>query len=115
MKENITLGLGRGTTIAALATFGLVGAAQADWSNHYGETGVSGVGYFTNMGSGGKSPEFDSSRYDQINLGSIASTQWAPKRGAQGPVRQDEASAMADRQARELEKQLGPIGGRNTP
>lgn len=115
MKRNNTSGLGRGSAIAALASLGLISAAQADWSNHYGETGVSGVGYFTNLASGGKSPEFDTSRYDKLNLGSIASTQWVPKRGAQGPVRQDEASAMAERQTRELERQLGPIGGRNTP
>lgn len=115
MKENITLGLGRAITIAALAMFGLASAAHADWSSQPGETGISGAGYFTNLGAGGKSPEFDPSHYDHINLGSIASTLWVAKRGAQGSVREDEAGAMAARQARELESQMGPIGGRNTP
>jgi hypothetical protein len=114
MRENNIAKLGCGIAISAFATFVTVGAAHADWTNPNVEAGISGPGYFTNLGSGGKSPEFDRSQYSMVNLGPLSATLWALKPGAQGPMRDDEADRIA-MQNRDLESRLGPVGGRNTP
>ena len=115
MKGKIIGDLSRGITITAFATLGLVSIAHADWTDNYSASGISTPGNFTHFGPGGQAPEFDQSQYDKVNLGPLSASIWAPKRGAQGPMRDDEASKMAAMQARDIENRLGPIGGRNTP
>lgn len=116
MKNSIIGSLGRGIAITTFATLGVVGVAQADWRNNYSEAGISEPGYFSNFGASGMTHEFDQSQYDKVNTGPLSSTLWAPKRGAQGPMRDDdEASRMAAQRALEIERSLGPVGGRGTP
>lgn len=114
MKETTISVLGRGIAITAFATFGMVSVAHADWANPYGETGVSGSGYFSNFGSAGSGAMTDDSQYDKVNLGPLSSSLMAPKRGAQGPMRDDDAKKL-EMLTRDLEARLGPIGGRGTP
>jgi len=114
MKEKIISNLGRGIAVTAFATFGMVGVAHADWSSSHNEMGVIEPGHFANLGPGGKSPEFDASQYDKVNLGPLSAVLWAPKPGAQGPMRDDDAKKL-EMQARDIDARLGPIGGRNTP
>lgn len=113
MKEKLISTLGRGMAITAFAAFGAVSTAQAGWNDHYGETGISSPGYFTQLGSGGQYAQFDSSQHTPINLGGLSATLWAPKPGAQGPMRDEEASMKA-MQDREIQSRLGSIGGRGT-
>lgn len=114
MKEKLISTLGRGLAITALATLGAVSTAHAGWNDYYGETGISGSGYFTHLGSGGQSAQFDASQYSAVNLGPLSAALWAPKPGAQGPMR-DEHASMKAMQDREIQSRLGPIGGRGTP
>jgi len=114
MNAQFTTKLSHGIAIAAFFTFGVANLAHADGANTYNEGGISSLGYFSNLGPGGKSPVFDQSQYDKVNLGPLSASLWAPKRGAQGPMREDDNSKLA-MQARDLERQLGPVGGRNTP
>jgi len=114
MKETTISALGRGIAITAFATFGMVSVAHADWANPYGETGISGSGYFSNFGSAGQGAMIDDSQYDKVNLGPLSASLMAPKRGAQGPMRDDDAKKL-EMQTRDIEARLGPIGGRDTP
>lgn len=114
MSENNMGRIARRIVVSTFAACAMAGAAHADWSNPYGEAGISASGYFSNFGSGGKAPEFDASHYDRIQLGSLSSVLWAPKRGAQGPMRDEGSSKMA-MQYEDLNRRLGPIGGHNTP
>lgn len=114
MKETTISALGRGIAFTAFATFGMVGVAHADWANSYGETGISGSGYFSSFGSAGQGAMIDESQYDKVNLGPLSASLMAPKRGAQGPMRDDDAKKL-EMQMRDIEARLGPIGGRDTP
>lgn len=114
MKETTISALGRGIAFTAFATFGMVGVAHADWANPYGETGISGSGYFSSFGSAGQGAMIDESQYDKVNLGPLSASLMAPKRGAQGPMRDDDAKKL-EMQMRDIEARLGPIGGRDTP
>lgn len=114
MKEKIIGRLGRGIALTAVAAFGMASVAHADMAKHYNEGGISTPGYFSSMGSGDSSATFDQTQYDQVNLGPLSSTLWAPKRGAQGPIRGEEPSATTMLN-RDIERRLGPIGGRDTP
>jgi len=95
MKKKLITTLRSRVAIGVFATFGVVGAAHADWTNPYAETGISGTRYFSNFGAGGQLPTFDQSHYDRVNLGPLSASLWAPKRGAQGPMREDAADRMA--------------------
>ena len=114
MKETTISALGRGIAITAFASLGMASVAHADWANPYGETGISGSGYFSNFGTAGAGAMIDESQYDKVNLGPLSASLLAPKRGAQGPMRDDDAKKL-EMQTHDLEARLGPIGGRNTP
>lgn len=113
MKDRTNSRIGHGIAVALLAAIGTTGAAQAGWTDQAGEGGISTPGYFSNFGSGGRSPEIDMSMYDKVNLGPLSSSVYAPKAGAQGPLR-DKDAEVAAAQLRDIEARLGPVGGRNT-
>jgi len=114
MKNKTTTTLGYSIAVAAITAIGTMGVAQAGWTDAPGEEGIMSPGYFTDFGAGGSAPAFDQSLLDKINLGSLDSNLWTPKSGAQGPLRDDGAEALAAHY-RDIESRLGPIGGRDTP
>jgi hypothetical protein len=114
MKKQIISNLSRGVVVTAFATIGMVGVAHAASSTIYGEAQISAAGLANSVGTGGKSPEFDSSQYDKVNLGPLSSSLWAPKRGSQGPMRDEETDKLI-KQMQDIDTRLGPVGGRNTP
>jgi hypothetical protein len=101
-----------GILALALAALAPIGVAHAGWTDAPGETGFSTPGYFSNFGSG-KAPEMDLSMYDKVNLGSSTAAIWAPKPGAQGPIR-DEHAEMEAARIRDVEGRLGQVHGPNT-
>lgn len=113
MKKQLISNLSRGVAVTAFATFGMVGIAHADSNTIYGDAQISAAGLANSVGSGGKSPEFDSSQYDKVNLGPLSSSLWAPKRGSQGPMRDEEADKLI-KQMQDIDTRLGPVGGRNS-
>lgn len=114
---------GCGIAVAAFAAFATALAplstaqAASDVSNP--ELGI----YGHNISEpGGGTPAIDTRRYDAVNLGPLSASLWTPKRGAQGPLRDDtlDQAAMADRASHDalehdMRVRLGPIGGRDTP
>jgi hypothetical protein len=107
--------IGGRLVVTALACVGIAGVAYADPTDANREGGVLSLAYLAKAGSGGTSATFDQSMYDKINLGPLSSSLWVEKRGARGPLRDDEENRKTIMQTREIERQLGPIGGRNTP
>jgi len=110
---------GCAAAVAALALLAPLSAAQAASPASNPELGI----YGNNISApGGGTPSIDTSRYDAVNLGPLSASLWTPKRGAQGPLRDDtlDQAAMADRAShdaleRDMRMRLGPIGGRDTP
>ena len=95
--------------LAALATLGFAGAAQAGWSDHYNEAGISGSGYFSQFGTAGSpTAAHQGSEAGISGSGYVASL--ANAQGAFGPLRDTDAQALKD-----VESRLGSVGGRNTP
>ncbi|HZV53852.1 MAG TPA: hypothetical protein VFF82_02840 [Rhodocyclaceae bacterium] len=114
MRNKTTAKFGYSLAVSILTAIGTIGAAQAGWTDTPGEQGIMAPGYFSNFGNTGKSPVFDKSQYNRVNLGSLSAEIYALKPGAQGPMR-DENSEMIAKQWRDIEGRLGPVGGRNTP
>lgn len=112
MKNKSVLKLG-GAAAVLVASFALPGVARADMINANAELGILGTDFSAPV-SGAKAPEFDSSQYEKVNTGPLSSTLWAPKRGAQGPMR-DESTKQQEMLWKDIESRLGPVGGRNTP
>jgi len=113
MNSKLNASIGHGIAVALFAAIGTAGIAHAGWTDPAGEGGISAPGYFSNFGTGGRSPEMDLRMYDKVNLGPLSSAVYALKPGAQGPMRDEEADAAAAR-LRDTESRLGPVGGRNT-
>lgn len=114
MKGKFNARIGRGLTAALLVTIGSIGIAHAGWTDPASESGVSTPGYFSNFGPGSASSDIDLSKYEKLNLGSLASTIYVPKPGAQGPLRDSDLAAAAS-YWHDIDARLGPVGGRNTP
>lgn len=114
MNKKSIFKLGGGAAVAAIASFAMLGTAGADQlATDRAELGITTISP-TSFGPGGKAADIDYSMYDKVNLGPLSATIWAPKRGAQGPMRDEESSQM-QMQWRDLQSRLGPIGGVNTP
>ncbi|MDP1654012.1 MAG: hypothetical protein Q8L56_14930 [Rhodocyclaceae bacterium] len=114
MKNKTNTTLGYSIAVAAITAIGTIGVAHAGWTDAPGEAGVMNSGYFTDFGAGGSAPTFDRSMHDKVNLGWLSTELWTPKSGAQGPLRDGGAEALAA-QYRDIESRLGTVGGRDTP
>lgn len=115
MKNKSISKVGGGAAVAAIVSLALLGSAQADqMTGNNSELGIY-ASDFAKLDPSAKAPEFDSSQYDRVNLGPLSATLWAPKRGAAGPMREDESTHQLRMQWQDVEKSLGPIGGSDTP
>lgn len=115
MNKKSIFKLGSGVAATAIASFAMLGTGHADQSaTDRAELGITGINFATLDASGGNAHGMDTNLYDRVNLGPLSSTLWAPKRGAQGPMRDDTASEQ-QMQWRDIESRLGGIGGSNTP
>ena len=110
-KATIFGNLGRGVLATALTAI----APNVTYADNFVGTDFQAVASNAKM-----STAADYSGYEKLNLSVLGNTAWVPKRGAAGPIRtetpdQSAAAAQAEAQTRQLEMNLGPIGGRNTP
>jgi hypothetical protein len=107
--------LGSGVAVAAIASLAMLSTGHADQlASDKAELGITAINSTIEHSSGGKAADFDYSQYNQVNLGPLSATIWAPKRGAQGPMRDEEASQQ-QMMWRDIQSRLGPVGGTNTP
>lgn len=115
MKNKSMFKLGSGLAVAAVASFAVAGAARADQlASDKAELGVTAINSTIGASHGMRAGDMDYSQYEKVNLGPLSATLWAPKRGAQGPMRDDMASEQQT-PWRDIQSRLGPIGGVNTP
>lgn len=105
-----------GGIAAAIALLAMPGVASADrMSTDKFEQGVTVINSPDYFGPASKAADIDNSMYDRVNLGSLSATLWAPKAGAQGPMRDDEETTRQQMLWRDIDARLGPIGGHNSP